>query len=426
MSHYTPPLHRRILPWLFFLIFLAVAPVLLLYTAGYRYNAKKNQLERNGTLIVDSTPSGATIFIDGHTTHETSPVTFLNMAPGWHRLELKKPGFHPWKKTMEVRAEQVSFANDIWLWREHTPSLVLEGDFRSSTPNPLQDMLALIEQSSSSSAKLWYWSPTQTPPILQQIPSSTVDRLSPLRWNARGTALLGGGITMEQETWWSKPVEHARIDLLPRAIYHWLDQSAIGARTQTFTQTPLVPPTLSTSNHLSLKTEATSSGRLLVERSIRTHAFALPPGNWNFGDLRSPYVLLNDGDHWLAVHPRSDQPHQGEIRGDRPRWFDGARQPTALFLSPREVWVWTIGNAPLLLWRQSEPLVQAVWHRSGQYIFLADKTRLSAISLNDHYGRIVTTLAEFDDIVDMGLVGRDLYIAATKNNQRGLWRMQVE
>jgi hypothetical protein len=434
MSHYTPPLHRRILPWLFFLIFLAVAPALLLYTAGYRYNPKKNQLERNGTLIIDSTPSGAIVFIDGENTGETSPVTIQNVVPGWHKIGLQKPGFHPWEKTIEIRPEQVSFANDIWLWRESAPHLVLKGNFERASANPLQDTLALIERSTST-ARLLYWSPDQSSSSVHTIPAS-IQQFSPLRWNARGDAVLGGGLSSNTETWWSKSDTRSSVDRLPNAIYHWLDQEAIGSdghtqfildtRTGRFMQTPFLPPTISTSNNLSLKTDATSSGQLLVERSIRTRALALPKGNWNFGDVRPPYILLNDKNNWLAVNPRIDQPYRGEVEGDYPRWFQEARNPAALFLNFRELWLWTMGGTPQFLWRQSEPLVQTTWHRSGHYLFLADETHLSALSLNDRYGRTVTSLASFDQIFDIGILNRDIYIAGTKDGERGLWKLSVE
>jgi hypothetical protein len=107
------PIHRQILLWLYVALFVFLAPLLIFYTAGYRYNIKKGQIERSSTLIVDSFPKGATVRIDERATQETTPITFQNMAPGWHRLDLEKEGYLPWSKNLELRAERVSFANRI-------------------------------------------------------------------------------------------------------------------------------------------------------------------------------------------------------------------------------------------------------------------------------------------------------------------------
>jgi hypothetical protein len=52
------------------------------------------------TIIIDSTPSGADIEIDGGFVGNT-PST-LSLAPGSHQITVKKKGFAPWTKTLNV------------------------------------------------------------------------------------------------------------------------------------------------------------------------------------------------------------------------------------------------------------------------------------------------------------------------------------
>ena len=75
---YRPPFHRRILPWIFTIIFFVAAPALVFYTAGYRWNPKKEKIERNGTLIIDSTPADARVYLNGRDTGETTPISFTS------------------------------------------------------------------------------------------------------------------------------------------------------------------------------------------------------------------------------------------------------------------------------------------------------------------------------------------------------------
>jgi len=48
----------------FIVIFLITAPIVVLYTAGYRWNEKKVRLEKVGLIFLRSRPSGAQIFLD--------------------------------------------------------------------------------------------------------------------------------------------------------------------------------------------------------------------------------------------------------------------------------------------------------------------------------------------------------------------------
>src|SRR5689334_14530175 len=121
---FKTPFHRRIIPWLYVFIFLGLAPILIFYTAGYRYNPKKNALEKNGSLIIDSIPAGAQVYLDGQATGDTTPVTIQNVTPGLHAIRVERPGDIAWQKNLEVHAEQVTFANKIWLWHLTEPMFV--------------------------------------------------------------------------------------------------------------------------------------------------------------------------------------------------------------------------------------------------------------------------------------------------------------
>ena len=142
------PLHRRILPWIFIGIFLVVAPALVFYTAGYRWNPKKGKVELNGTIIFDSTPAGASIKIDGRPTDFVTPVTVQDMPPGIHQFSVEKSGYRSWQKSLEVRSEHVTFANTITLWKDTQPSLFTSGTTTSLSISP--DLRYLVEFNSTS------------------------------------------------------------------------------------------------------------------------------------------------------------------------------------------------------------------------------------------------------------------------------------
>jgi hypothetical protein len=55
------------------------------------------------TVLVESTPPGARIFIDGRDLGPT-PLTVRQLRPGTHTLELRMPGYQTWSQRLTVAA----------------------------------------------------------------------------------------------------------------------------------------------------------------------------------------------------------------------------------------------------------------------------------------------------------------------------------
>ncbi len=361
-----------------------------------------------------------------------TPVTFQNIVPGLHRVRVSKNQYFPWEKILEIRAEQVTFANRIWLWKQSSPSLVLAGSFFRATADPLNQRLALLSETTSTPA-LAFWSPTAG-----LLPSAPLTRAKSqaltLRWRNDGAAVLINGQSPTDPAWWSRPDEiKSFADVLPPGSYHWSGDLLLGfdaknsyrvdTKTKLLTKTLLATSVLATSQNLTLK--STTSSRLLVDRSFRTRLLSLPEGAWMFAELKNPFVLLRDRLHWLALDP-SSEPLSEQVTGDYPRWF-GEREASALFLAnDREVWLWRLGSDPTLLWRQSDPIKQVAWHRSGTAIFIADTKHVFALELDDRNGRTTTSLATMDRVDDISVVNRALYIVGQQGKERGLWKLDIE
>lgn len=317
-----PSLIRRLLPWIYTAVFVLLAPVIVLYTAGYRYNTKKGFLERNGTLIADTTPEGARLILDGRNTGEKTPITLQNIAPGWHDIRLARDGDHAWQKSLELRADEVTFVNHVWLWRDALPQ--------------------------------WTDTATATEKLFEREPSRAI------------------------------PASEASVKF------------------------------------------STSSARLWTPSNER--GVELLPGRWRVSDVRDTVVALRDGNRWAVLDADAErQTEDDQVQGDRPRWLSGALVPTALFMNDRrEIWLWRAGSSPELIWRQSEPMVDILWHRSGSYVIAATKRRLFAIELDDRNGRLTTPLAEFDEVSAIIFSKKVLFILGRRGVQTGAWKLEIE
>ncbi len=433
---YRPPLVRQLLPWLFVLVFLVTAPLLIFYTSGYRYNLKKGLIERNGTLIIDSTPSGGTLFVDSRPTGERTPITLQNMVPGWHTIRIERPNYSSWQENVLIRSERVTFANHIWLWRISQPRLVWSGRPQSLQADRLREH-ALLSHEIDGSMRWQVWTPNVPSSSSFALTQAATSSAFQTRWRSDGQAAIIEE-PLSGKTWWIHTLKgRESAELLTKGTYHWSETDLIGntekstirlnTNEQRFVRTPHKTGVFEQSQGLELQALTTSSEqRILVDDSFLTRRFALPPGNWSFGEIQRPFVLLRDLDRWLAVQIKFGQPYAETVRGDYPRWATRQDPPKALFLQGNEIWMWAMGSSPTLLWRQSAPLVQVAWHRSGDYVFVADQKQLFVLSVIDGADQVVTALASFENIVDLTVIGRSLYVAGEKDRSSGIWELLVE
>jgi hypothetical protein len=64
-----------------------------------------------GSLVIDSTPTGADIEVDGSFVGNT-PST-LTLTPGSHQIVVKKKGFTDWTKTLNVTGGSIHLSADL-------------------------------------------------------------------------------------------------------------------------------------------------------------------------------------------------------------------------------------------------------------------------------------------------------------------------
>ncbi len=100
---------------LLFLMTLLLVPVLtyfvILFARGYRpgiNRAGNAVLQPTGILAANSLPEGAQLYING--LFKSATNTNLNLTPGAYEIEIKKESYYPWKKTLQIKPEEVTRA----------------------------------------------------------------------------------------------------------------------------------------------------------------------------------------------------------------------------------------------------------------------------------------------------------------------------
>lgn len=429
---YSTPFHRRILPWVFAIILLIMAPAVIFYTSGYRWNPKKGVIERNGTLIIDTIPSGATISLNGREQAEKTPVTLQNVSPGTYAISLSKDGYHTWSKSLSIDPERVTFATGINLWPVSEPEPFAQGQAQSLITDSRSQRLMILYQSPSSSRLVLQ--DTDTKSVLADIAIPEKIAISSSVWDySSNQALLFAQAAGAPGTWLVELAD-ARATKLPQGIYHW-DQSKItgfsGNDQITIDQKSAVEKTSREKDvwdqmdGYKLVRLPNAANLVLVAKNKEKEGTLLPPGNWTFISANSESIVLKDLDNWIWINTSGGKTFSSQAPG---QWLYGItvkRIIKYVFKNNNEVWVWDQGENPSLIYRQTDPIIQVAWHSDGNDIMVATQKDIRMYNLDDRNGRFETILAVFDSINDATIVNDSIFVAGTKNNASGVWRIPL-
>lgn len=428
----NPPLHRQLFFWTTILTFFVVAPSVVFYTAGYRWNPKKGIIERNGTLIVDTTPVGARIWLNGQEQAKLSPVTIKNLAPGTYTISLSLQGYHSWSKTLQMLPERVTFANDIVLWLDTSPNLLVTGSYGLSSISPNGKYAAAIKQEADLKRVVTVELATGKETV-----ADTGERASEVEsfvWSDDSSAVLLARVNGEHELIVRRNA--SQTIPLPTGTYRWEDGMLVGAldgerylydtANDTAQRDELGEGVKDVLGNYQIIVPTGTQMFALIERGgdIR---FDLPSGNWRFAARYGEFVYLRSGEDWLAFDPGDSSISSVRFKSTvalEP--VTVSNQQELLSRYGGELSVSEPGTALDLLVRKSDPIIGAFWHESGRYILYSTTKEVIALDLDSRDHRIETSLASFDEITGFFYQKREVIVIGRRGDQHGVWKLSIE
>ena len=84
--------------------------VAIRYAKGQRPSSD-GTVRETGLLVANSFPTAAQVYINDKLTTATDDT--LNLDPGEYQVEIKKDGYIPWRKTLNLKKELVSQTNAL-------------------------------------------------------------------------------------------------------------------------------------------------------------------------------------------------------------------------------------------------------------------------------------------------------------------------
>ena len=97
-------------------LYLILLPIILAYSFGYHIDFHKFIIYKTGILALKSTPSAASIYINGKIYKDSTPARVEELRPGTYLVEVKQEGFYPWQKELAVKPNMVTRAENIILF----------------------------------------------------------------------------------------------------------------------------------------------------------------------------------------------------------------------------------------------------------------------------------------------------------------------
>ena len=121
---------RRIIMFAFILTFFILAPILIFYASGYRYDLKRQKILKTGTLMLESkNQKKAEVYINNVLYEKplNEKIYIYNLLPGDYQLRLAKEGYFSWQKKITINSGITTFAQNIILFKNEVPLQIVDG-----------------------------------------------------------------------------------------------------------------------------------------------------------------------------------------------------------------------------------------------------------------------------------------------------------
>lgn len=434
------------------ILFLIVAPVVILYTAGYRYNFVKNKIEKTGILVIDSEPDNALVFINEKGQKHKTKARIKNLLPDTYLVRLEKDGYYVWEKFLEVKSKFTTFAENIVLFKKSIPMQVVSGKISNISLSRDKKTLAYISNNTLKILNLRDKTETEIYKNAAQIIKIT--------WSADDKKILVEekyyphfkiiDVVGENEIFIPKNhfginFKELRWDENNGNILHGLKLVSLKSGTlyqidleNKKTSIPIpVGNAFIVRGDTIYSTESNNNNDFLFKRSFSEPADAeqitmLPVGNYEFLDFKEDYVTLLHKDRGELVFinlENSDENNILEVEVVDSEWTDEGTDKL-LIKKDFEILVYNFETEKKeLITRYGEEIEKALWHPGGGYLFFSMNENIQVIELDSRGGaRNKITLVNFDEVDNFFLNddAEKIYFSGKVGSQEGIYELEIQ
>ena len=416
---------RRIVYTFFIILFLLTAPLVVLYTMGYRYNFAVKRIQKTGMMKITSIPKEARIYLNGIKYEKSlTPAKIEHLLPGDYEIRLSKENYHDWQKKLAVYENGTTFAEKIILWKKAQPEKI---DFPATawSTSPDGNKIAfsqnnLVKILNINSGLLGELEGGEIIKLIELPKGFTVNKIdfSP---NSK-TILINSEISGKTQYWlysldWSKPLK------LPTNLigikFNQNDNEIYG-----FNHSEIF---LIDSQNLLTK-KIWSAGKNLTDILVDGNKIYLIDGktlkildlsknliinleevtsdNYHLTEIIASNLLLID--NTKKTMSIVDLTRRKKTLNLEAKAIDILNDHSILFYNDWEIFIYDFNkDAPELITRMGEMILAASWHPKGRHLFFSTQQAIKVIELDNR---------ELRNIID---IVQDKNVSALRFNRFG-------
>ena len=386
---------RRTFFYLYIGLFLLVAPLVVLYTAGYRLDVQRGRLVQIGALSVTSVPKGAQVFLDDAELSDRTPTLQKRILPGTYHLRLNKEGYKPWEREVEIKSKQTTIVEGVELFLDLAPEMITP--IAASVSVGSTNGLVAYAIAADQWFELWIYNPTNGDfTLLDRLSSAKIGEPQ-LHWSHDNYLLIlsdaKNGKT-EQRFYTSNgplssvPAWFAPFDLAPEG-----EQSAL----------------------------TRSRGQ-----TVETIAL-LPKNNYQISDVFNNWVVIQDNEQERLILIDSDTQGPPILLNAAAKFYRW-QESSILYSDGFELHRYNPStNSDTLITRSSSQMTDVIPLADSQTLVITTSTQTAAIDISDISRPVNTVIVSADKIQSFWLDprGRTGYFFGIVNGLAGLYKIAL-
>jgi hypothetical protein len=192
-------IYRKLIFWIFVILFLTTTPVAILYSQGYRFDQYRKIFIHSGSITVKSTPANANIYLNGKLQSAgalsmiNNSITINGLRPGGYNLKVTIDGYGTWEKSVDVHSGVSTEFWNVFLAPQSLSSkeLTAEGVERYF-PSPFGKNVAYVKKNGEN-LEIWSLVVKSNAPTLlfsQKDFNFSADALENIEWNTKETSMI--------------------------------------------------------------------------------------------------------------------------------------------------------------------------------------------------------------------------------------------
>lgn len=436
---------RRIIFYLATAIFLITAPLIIGYTAGYRYHFKQHRIVKTGGLFITTGPKDAIIEINSSIRTETTPASILNLTPGEYRVRLVKDGYYPWEKKLSVESERLTFAQNIVLMRATSPRQLSAGDITDAALMS-RDETIIYRVGDLALNEVWAKRGTAKETLLWRgsggvrtlTPSNRSNEIFVMDGKDYAPLVISGdknNTPLDLGLLVNPPLTHPRVDVNDSNIIYAISKGTLMyLNTKTHVVRPILPGVrdfLPTKDGFLILSEKPIPELLRYDGTTKTRITTLEANAAElFEQINTLVPVWNTarGETMFIDLKKPDLANAIRIPGKVVASMIMSDELSIIAANDHEIWRVSLRSGhPELITRIGDLILATYLHPEGNVLVYATPERIRALELDARDGRIIYDLATFEQI-DAARLSRDgsyLLIAGTREKNRGLWRLDI-